>query len=64
MISKTESSKLLSSQKFLAAKKEILAAIAEAGTHLRQLRPSSSDAREAYGAAIRDFCRERGRDLR
>ena len=61
----TQAQKLLSSSRYLAAKKELLASIAEASQGVRGIRGSTSspEVTAAYQALIQDFNRNRGRDL-
>lgn len=62
---KTESHALQQSARFQSAKRELLAAIAEASERVRGIRPPSTDAgiADAYRQAIQQFNRDRGRDL-
>lgn len=61
----TVSRELLRSSRFQSAKKELLAAIAEAADGMRAIRekPSSEEAKAAYLKAIQDFTQNRGREL-
>ncbi|MGK5082229.1 aminotransferase class III-fold pyridoxal phosphate-dependent enzyme [Bdellovibrionota bacterium FG-1] len=61
----TQARALVSSVRFQAAKKELLAVIHEASTRLCSVQPPTSavEGRDAYTRAIQDFIRNRGRDL-
>ena len=59
----TAAQTLLSSTRFASAKKEMLAAFAEAAESLRGIRPSSPEMKEQYSNLLQDFTRHRGRDL-
>lgn len=60
-----ESQSLLSSSRFRGAKAELLAAVEDASSRIRAIRPanSSSDVREKYLETLKSFVRNRGRDL-
>src|SRR4051812_18259557 len=63
-LNKTESSGLLTSQRFRSAKTELMSAIAESSARVRKVKAASSpEARESYSKAISEFQKERGRDL-
>lgn len=60
----TEAKGLIQSPEFLAAKAELLRTIAEASTRVSGIRPSSEgETREAYLNELREFQKDRGRDL-
>jgi 4-aminobutyrate aminotransferase-like enzyme len=61
----TISAKLKNSPRYLAAKKELLAAISEASSGIQGVSPASGalDERNQFLAAIREFSQHRGRDL-
>lgn len=59
----TQASALLNSPKFLAAKKELMAAIQEASTQVQGIKPSVAEVREEYLKTIQEFNRDRGRDV-
>jgi 4-aminobutyrate aminotransferase-like enzyme len=61
----TEAQGLLDSARFMNAKKELLAAIAESSSRVRRIKPanSSPEARESFQATLQEFVRNRGRDL-
>src|SRR4051812_32514498 len=54
---------IVSSQRFAAAKKELLQVIAEGSAGLRSVRGPTADAKETYDQAVRGFAQDRGRDL-
>lgn len=61
----TQSRALLSSQRYRSAKQEIVNAILEGASCINGIRPGSSapEVKEAYQRAIRDFQKDRGREL-
>jgi 4-aminobutyrate aminotransferase-like enzyme len=61
----TESRALQTSRRFMSAKAELLASIAEASARVRAIKaqPSSAEGRESYKKSIETFVRHRGRDL-
>lgn len=61
----SQASALLKSSRYRAAKEELLNAISEASSKVRQIRPSpaTGELRERFLQAIREFNARRGRDL-
>ena len=53
----------MNSTRLASAKKELLAAWADATQHLRQIRPSSPEMKDRYANLLQEFTRNRGRDL-
>ena len=61
---RTHSRSLLQSARYIAAKKELLQAIAEASAQVHQIKPShSEDIRKQYLNTIQEFQKDRGREL-
>jgi 4-aminobutyrate aminotransferase-like enzyme len=59
----TKAQTLLGSQRFRAAKAELLQAISEASSRVQSIQPSSPEMRDQYSKSIQDFNKNRGRDL-
>ena len=61
----TEAQGLLESARFLAAKKELLAAIAESSARVRRIKTTSSspEARDEFQSLLQEFTRNRGPEL-
>jgi 4-aminobutyrate aminotransferase-like enzyme len=61
--STTQAAKLLSSKRYLDAKRELLSAIKESASRLNQVSPSSPAEKERYATKLTEFTKDRGREL-